>query len=148
ILAAAIERNKNTQFIEYLLNNGANIHKRLDKHIMPTHMGDIISCSICLPIALASSNGNPDTVALLIKYGGLNKLSGSAKNGLLIRFIRELKKEKIKNYLICLNYLIKAECPLDCTTALLSKYAYRDLKGGSRSSQTLTSPLIEAIILN
>jgi|ERR1700733_3019230 len=150
ILVGAVRNNVlDVTFIEYLINNGADVHRRwiMDKSIFGK------SKILCLPIAVASLHGNPQIVKTLIEYGCLTTLDDEDKTTLLIRFIRELKKEKVEDYCICIEDLIKAGCnpDHDFKGQDLSPIAYKDFDcygmPDSFASLGITSPLIVAIKL-
>lgn len=155
ILAAALRCNKSADFITYLIQSGADVNLEFDKDMY------------CLPIALASLHGNPAIVSTIIELGGLQvikKLAKAPKSNdrgasLLIRFIREAKKDKkgLASYVVCLNHLIKAGCAVEQKkVGELEEVAYISLLGlplvlngspYSDYSRKFTTPLIEAVRL-
>jgi|ERR1700733_576144 len=160
ILPAALRERKSANFIRYLIKNGADVYRDYDSDYRE---GNFWNNSIyCLPIAVASLYADPDTVATIINYGGIRKEqsfyeSNDKKCSILIRYMREAKEGRntIANYVMCLEYLIKAGCcaePQRYDSYFgLDSAAYvpfgRDCGLFHPYSHKATTPLIEAITL-
>jgi hypothetical protein len=143
----AIQKNKPVAFIQYLISQGARVQQSKTYTSVRHCKGNLIeSTAVSDSLAIASCNVHSDIVRILVEQGGLKHLNDCDKNGMLIRFIRESKKDKIEDCVTCLSHLINAGCPLDCDAPQLSEIAYMKLAQQNKTyCSKLTSPLIEAI---
>src|ERR1700733_9429617 len=143
IFAQAIVTNKPSSFIEYLITCGAQVQQNKTYTVTEYRNGCIIPATFLSDsLAMASCSPNIETMRILIKHGGLEKLDTSDKNSLLIRFIRESKQKAID----CLEYLIDEGCPVESDADHLSEIAYVSIPGQDKTyCKKLTSPLIEAV---
>lgn len=145
IFSQAIFENKSPSFIEYLIACGAQVQQNKTYTVTQYRNGCIMPTTFLSDsLSMASCHPNVATVRALIKHGGLKYLDAGDKNGLLIRFIRESKKEAIN----CLECLIDQGCPVDCDADGISEIAYVSIPQQQKKyDNTLTSPLIEAVRL-
>src|ERR1700733_6715167 len=167
MLSAALRKKKSAAFVGYLVESGADVLIEWE-----SDWGPYSWKQYCLPIALASFYGDPDTVAMIIKLGGISNIMKNlywsnqglaaytdchetVSCSLLIRYMREAKecRNTIANYVTCLEYLIKGGCCIQQKNSTgLDVAAYVDFGGSAYDlyytlSHKFTTPLMEAIRL-
>jgi len=152
VLSRALLKRKSADFIRYLIKSGARVDLEYEYGKDEEFY--------CLPIALASVYGDPDTVATIIELGGLGHFDSDQKCGsLIIRYIREAAhgRNTIANYITCIEYLIKAGCAVQPKKSAPQLYTLAFERFGalfspgnslfSLAKNEFTTPLMEAVNL-
>lgn len=141
IFAQALHKNKDADFIKYLIQHGADVHKMVDTYYYKWF--DETGEEFCFPLGLASVHRNPAVVKVLIDNGAAKRLDIPAKHAILIHFTKNLfddisefrvfntdKEKMIRECIECFDTLINAGLPLDNSRSDASSILRIDMKTG------------------